>query len=88
MLEYYLTRRDTDFGSHQQSESDTESVGHNMVGTTGWVHFHPNCKEKLIQKHFHPETLSFQKHFRPKSFHPKQKTISSTTLSSQNGFIQ
>ena len=27
-----LTRGDTDVGSHQQSESDTESVGHNMVG--------------------------------------------------------
>ena len=33
-LEYDLTRRDTDVGSPQQSESDTESVGHNcMVGT-------------------------------------------------------
>ena len=29
-----------------------------------------------------------QKHFGPKPFHPKQKTISSTTLSSKNGFIQ
>ena len=31
-LEYDLTRGDTDVGSHQQSESDTESVGHNMEG--------------------------------------------------------
>ena len=36
---------------------------------------------KLQKKHI-------QKHFRPKPKHPKQKTISSTTLPSQNGFIQ
>ena len=54
----------------------------------GSVHFHPNCKKKLIQKHFHPKTLSSKNSFIQKHFHPKEKTISSTTLSSKNGFIQ
>ena len=51
------------------------------------------AKKNSSKKHFHPKTLSskntfIQKHFRPKPFHPKGKTISSTTLSSKNGFIQ
>ena len=49
--------------------------------------------KKNSSKNTFIQTLSskntfIQKHFRPKPFHPKEKTISSTTLSSKNGFIQ
>ena len=43
-----------------------------QAGGSGQVHFHPNCKKKLIQKLFHPKTLSsndtIQKRFRPMTF--------------------
>ena len=45
-----------------------------------------SSQNTFIQKHFHPKTLSSKNTFILKHFRPKQKTISSTTLSSQNGF--
>ena len=54
----------------------------------GWVHFHPNCKKKLIQKHFHPKTLSSKRegNFIHNTF--IQKRVHPMTLSSQTFFIQ
>ena len=49
--------------------------------------------QKNSSQNTYPKTLSskhtsIQKHFRPKPLHPEEKTISSTTLSSKNGFVQ
>ena len=52
VLECDLTRGDTDVGSPQQSESDTESVGHHcMMGsttTTEKVEVDKECQERRL----------------------------------------
>ena len=61
--------------------------------SSGLVHFHPTCNKKLIQKHFHPKTLSSktissktEDNFIHDTF--IQKRVHPMTLSSKNGFVQ
>ena len=69
------------------------------IHQVGQVHFHPNSKKEVIQKHFDPKTLSskntfIQKHFHPKTFSSKtilskkEDNIIHDTFIHKNGFIQ